>query len=57
MRVLYSTLTSRSHSPGCALTVEAAGSSALLSVSTVAGALPRVTSAGKEEQSLVRIRL
>ena len=57
MRVLYSTLTSRSHSPGCDLTVEAAGSSALLSVSTVAGALPRVTSAGKEEQSLVRIRL
>jgi len=50
LRVLYSTLTRRSHSPGWDLTVEAEGRSDLVRVSTVAGALPLVTRAGKEER-------
>ena len=50
MSVLYSTLTRRSHSPGWDLTVEAEGRSDLVRVSTVAGVLPLVTSAGKEER-------
>ena len=50
MRVLYSTLTRRSHSPGWDLTVEAEGRSDLVRVSTVAGVLPLVTRAGKEER-------
>ena len=49
MSVLYSTLTRRSHSPGWDLTVEAEGRSALARLSTVAGVLPLVTRAGKEE--------
>ena len=48
--MLYSTLTRRSHSPGWDLTVEAEGRSDLVRVSTVAGALPLVTRAGKEER-------
>jgi len=38
--------------PGAALQVEVAGSSALVRVSTVPGALPLVTSAWKDEHTL-----
>ena len=48
--MLYSTFTRRSHSPGWDFTVEAEGRSDLVRVSTVAGALPLVTRAGKEER-------
>ena len=50
MRVEYWTFTTRSHSPGWDLTVEEEGRSALVRVSTVAGVLPLVTRAGKEER-------
>ena len=50
MRVEYWTFTTRSQSPGWDFTVEEEGRSALVRVSTVAGVLPLVTRAGKEER-------
>ena len=50
MRVENWTCTTRSASPGWDFTVEEVGRSALVMVSRVAGVLPRVTRAGKEER-------